>query len=192
MQKTINTKNLVFRALTGERWDDFVQLFGPHGAYGGCWCMFWRMTRKEFNQNCGENNKQAMEELVKAGTVPGIIGYLEGQPATWCSIAPREDFTSLERSRNLKRIDDKPVWSIVCFFIAKNTRSIGLMQETIEGAVAYACQNGAQIVEAYPLDVKEHKPSGDLYMGNLGSFLRAGFSEVETRGRHKIVRWSRA
>ena len=80
MNQLIRTKILVFHSLTNERWDDFVELFGPHGAYGGCWCMFWRMTRKEFSQNCGENNKQAMKELLEAGTVPGIIGYLEGKP----------------------------------------------------------------------------------------------------------------
>ena len=186
----IKTKSLIFHALTSERWDDFVQLFGAHGASGGCWCMYWRTTRKEFNQNCGENNKLAMKALIDAGTIPGIIGYLDGQPAAWCSIAPREDFASLERSRNLKRLDDKPVWSIVCFYIAKHARKMGLMQETIQGAIAYASQNGAQIIEAYPLDLKGHRPPGNLYMGHFDSFIKAGFSEIETRGSHKFVRWS--
>ena len=112
MKESIKTRNLVFHPLTIEHWDDFVKLFGAKGAYGGCWCMYWRITRKEFGQNCGDKNKQAMHELIKSGTIPGIIGYLNNQPATWCSIAPREEFASLERSRNLKRMDDKPVHQI--------------------------------------------------------------------------------
>ena len=31
----------------------------------------------------------------------------------WCSIAPRNTFSVLGRSRILKQIDDEPVWSVV-------------------------------------------------------------------------------
>lgn len=188
MDNKINPQRLVFYPLTPNCWDDFVELFGPNGAYGGCWCMFWRITRKEFNQNCGEANKQAMADLVNSNTIPGIIGYQNNQSVSWCSIAPREDFASLERSRNLKRPDDQPVWSIVCFYIAKTARNAGLMVKTIQGAIEYARQNGAEMVEAYPLDTHGHHAPGDLYMGSLSVFQKAGFSEVATRGKHVIVR----
>jgi len=187
MEKPIEIGSLAFHPLTAERWDDFVELLGPHGAYG-CWCMYWRITRAEFSRDCGEPNKLAMRELVFSGVIPGIIGYLDGQPCTWCSIAPREDFSSLERSRTLKRPDDQPVWSIVCFYIAPQARRSGLLLDTIRGALEYARRSGAALVEAYPVDVEGRRPSGDLYMGIWSVFKKAGFKLVDPRGRHNLVR----
>jgi GNAT superfamily N-acetyltransferase len=190
MEKAISTDNLDFYPLTPERWPDFVELFGANGAYGGCWCMYWRTTRREFNQNGGEGNKQAMKNLVRSGTIPGILGYRAGKAVCWCSVAPREDFASLERSRNLKRLDDRPVWSIVCFYVAKAARNMGLMLETIQAAVEYARANKAKLVEAYPVDVHDHHAPGDLYMGNLNVFIKAGFKVEESRGKHIMVRYT--
>lgn len=188
---TISVDDLDFYPLSPQRWDDFVELFSSDKVTGECWCMFWRETRQEFRLNCrnkGESNRQAMHTLVTSGVVPGILGYRGSTPLVWCSVAPREDFASLERSRNLKRLDEQPVWSIVCFYIAKSARNAGLMAVAIRAAVEYAHQNGARIVEAYPNNVHNHRSPGDLYMGNLSAFREAGFTELETRGAHKIVR----
>ncbi len=35
--------------LTHERYADFEAVLGPHGVYGGCWCMYWPLKRPEFN-----------------------------------------------------------------------------------------------------------------------------------------------
>ena len=129
-----------------------------------------------------------MKSLVQSGVIPGIMGYQEGKAVSWCSVAPREDFASLERSHNLKRLDEQPVWSIVCFYVAKPARNLGLMLETIQAAVEYARQNGAKLVEAYPVEVHGHHAPGDLYMGNLNAFIKAGFNVKETRGKHVMVR----
>ncbi len=187
----IQVDDLVFHPLTARRWEDLETLFGSHGACAGCWCMFWRLPRKEFGQNCrdsGAANRQAMRSLVHSGIIPGIIGYQAGQPVVWCSIAPREDFASLERSRNLKRLDGQPVWSIVCFYTARAARGSGRMLAAIRAAVEYARRSGAKMVEAYPTPVDGHRAPGDLYMGSLDTFIKAGFKEIETRGAHRIVR----
>jgi len=189
MSHPITTENLDFYPLTPERWSDFVELFAPDITCSGCWCMFWRITRKEFQQNGGKNNKKAMANLVHSGKIPGIIGYRSGQPVTWCSIAPREDFASLERSHTLKRPDDQPVWSIVCFFVAKTARKAGLLEETIQAAVKFAGNAGAALVEAYPVSIIGKRSPGELYMGTLKAFLDAGFYLVENRGAHSIVRF---
>ena len=187
----ISVDNLDFYPLTPQRWDDFAELFGTSSVCRACWCMFWRESRQEFSVNCrnkGEGNRQAMRALVDTGVVPGILGYRENIPLVWCSIAPREDYASLERSRNLKRLDGQPVWSIVCFYIAKSARNSGLMTTAIHAAVEHARSNGAHIVEAYPNDIHSRRSPGDLYMGNLSAFLNAGFVELEMRGAHKLVR----
>lgn len=79
-------------------------------------------TRREFEKRKGEGNRRAMKAIVDSGKLPGLLAYLETQPAGWCSVAPREEFSSLDRSPLLKRLDDQPVWSIVCFYVAKGFR----------------------------------------------------------------------
>jgi hypothetical protein len=69
-----------FYPLTVDRWSDFEELFGPKGAYGGCWCMWWRLSRKEFEAQQGEGNRQAMKAIVESEHVPGILGYSGGKP----------------------------------------------------------------------------------------------------------------
>ena len=162
-----------FHPLTPDRWEDFARLFGAHGAYGGCWCMWWRETRAEFEKRQGAGNRRAMKQIVESGEVPGILAYAAGEPAGWISIAPREKFSGLERSRVLKRIDDTPVWSIVCFFVGKEYRSRGLAVPLIRAAVEYAAERGAKVVEAYPTLPKAGPPGAGLDLHGDPFDLRA-------------------
>ena len=41
---------VVIRPVTPDRWDDVVALFGPRGACAGCWCMYFRQSRSEFER----------------------------------------------------------------------------------------------------------------------------------------------
>jgi len=170
---------LEFHPLTPDRWADFERLFGPHGAYGGCWCMFWRETRSQFARNVGETNRRLIKRLVTRGTVPGILAYAGGEPAGWCSVAPREDYPALERSRVLKRLDDAPVWSIVCFYIARAYRGQGLAIALIRATVEYVREHGGKVVEGYPTVVRAGRlPPVSSYLGVPSAFLQAGFEEV--------------
>jgi len=177
--------NLEIYPLTPDRWTDFEALFGAHGAYSGCWCMWWRLPRKEFNANQGEGNRLGFKALVEVGSPTGLLAYLDGIPSGWIALAPREDFPALERSTVLKRIDAQPVWSIVCFYIGHKARRRGLMSALIQAAVEYAAGHGATIVEAYPMITGENAAPVSTYMGNLDAFLKAGFVEV---GRPKPKR----
>ena len=180
--------DLRFHPLTPERWDDFERLFGPHGAYGGCWCMWWRSSRAEFQVRGGQGNKQAIKELVEQGVVPGILAYRDGEPLAWCSVAPREDFASLERSRVLKRLDDRPVWSIVCFYIPRRHEGQGLMQALIQAAVEYVRELGGRTVEAYPTVPRNGKlPPVSSFMGIPAVFERVGFVQVARPSQAKVV-----
>jgi GNAT superfamily N-acetyltransferase len=168
-----------YHPLTPDRWKDLEELFGERGACAGCWCMWWRLTRSEFDKQKGAKNKAAMKKIVKSGQVPGILGYSQGTPVAWCSVGPRETYCTLERSRVLKRIDDKPVWSVVCLFIAKPFRRKGISAEMLKGAVEHAKRNGAEIVEGYPVQPKKGSwPDAFLYVGLPSAFKRAGFKEA--------------
>jgi GNAT superfamily N-acetyltransferase len=144
-----------FKPLTRETWRDFERLFGRSGACGGCWCMWWRQTRREFDEKHGAANKRAMKRIVDSGRVPGILAYSAGEPVGWCSVAPRDEYLSLDRSPVLKRLDDTPVWSIVCFYVDKAHRSGGMMDELIAGAVDHVRRAGAKVVEAYPTRLRD-------------------------------------
>jgi len=179
---------LVFKPVTMTEWKDLQRLFGPNGADGGCWCMWWRIKRSEFDRMHGEENRRAMEAIIHRGEVPGLLAYLENEPIGWCSVAPREAFPVLDRSPVLKRVDNRPVWSIVCFYIARQHRRSGLTGLLIEAALEYARANGANIVEAYPVDPETSKVDpGAAFTGLIGSFRKAGFKEVARRSERRAV-----
>jgi GNAT superfamily N-acetyltransferase len=180
--------NLTFHPLTPERWSDLEALFGKNGAYGGCWCMWWRVSRSEFSKQANEGNRQALKAITESGEVPGILAYVENQPAGWCSIAPREAFPSLERSRTLKRVDDLPAWSAVCFYVARPYRRKGLMADLLRAAIDYASEHGARIIEGYPIDPKhDNLPPVSSYTGILSAFQEVGFVEVARRSEKRPI-----
>lgn len=179
---------LEFHPVTAENFPDLEQLFGPRGAMGGCWCMWWRVKRKEFEAQQGDGNHEAMCSIVESGRIPGILAYSGGEPAGWCSVAPREDFSVLDRSPNLKRVDDQPVWSIVCFFIAKKFRRQGLSTKMISAAIEYAGQQGARIIEGYPIEPKTGQaPDIYAFTGLVSTFEKSGFKEVARRSEARPI-----
>lgn len=187
-QEEDSTLDLEFQPMTAERWSDFEALFGKRGAYGGCWCMWWRCSRREFEQQQGEGNRLAMKALIDAGVVPGILAYHAGQAVGWCSVAPREQFGALERSRVLKRLDDRPVWSLVCLFVHKDFRARGVAQALIRGAVDYARSQGATLVEAYPtLPRTDRLPPVSSFMGVPALYEQAGFVECARPSKSRAI-----
>jgi len=179
--------DLKFYPLTSERWADFEKLFGKHGACGSCWCMWWRLKRSEFAKNKREGNKKAMKKIVDNDEIPGILAYVNKEPVGWCSVAPREAFPALERSRVLKRVDDKPVWSVVCFFVAKPFRRKGVTVKLLEAAIEHARKQGGKIIEGYPSDPRKVQPDVFVYTGLVSAFRKAGFLEVLRRSENRPI-----
>ncbi len=175
--------HLKFAPLTPSRWRDLEELFGERGACGGCWCMWWRLKRSEWEKKRGAGNKRALKKMVKSGAKPGLLAYVEGKPVAWCALAPREDYPVLERSRPLQRVDERPVWSVTCFFVAKPFRRRGVTVELLRAAAGYARKRGARILEGYPVAPKKGARWADpfVYTGHVSAFRRAGFREVARR-----------
>ncbi len=177
-----------FHPLTPERWADFEKLFGPRGACAGCWCMYWRLTRSQHDQQQGELNRRSIKALVDSGNIPGILAYVDDEPVGWCSIAPRQEFATLARSRILKPVDDQPVWSVVCFFVTRKYRRQGLTIQLLNAAVEYAASKGATIIEGYPVEPKEGKaPDVFVFTGLSSAFKQAGFKEVLRRSETRPI-----
>jgi GNAT superfamily N-acetyltransferase len=180
--------HLQIKPLTLAEWPDFVRLFETQGPQNGCWCMYWRVKREECRHHFGEGNKLAFQKLLEDGETPGILAYLEGEPMGWCAIAPREEFTVLDRSPTLKRVDGELVWSITCFFVAKPYRRQGMTGRLIQAAVEFARERGARIIEAYPLrtEIVKLLPY-ERFMGSEVTFIRAGFRVVARRSDRRLV-----
>jgi GNAT superfamily N-acetyltransferase len=174
--------------LTPAAWPDLERLFTRGHRFPGCWCMYWRIKRRTFEEQYGEGNREALKALVESGVVPGILAHERNEAVGWCSVAPREDFPVLDRSPVLRRIDDTPVWSLTCFFIARELRGGGLFAPLAELAVDYARERGARVVEAYPaLPASGDRSDASLYMGLYPSLLRLGFVEVARPSPRRAV-----
>ncbi len=91
-----------------------------------------------------------MKALVESGKSVGLLAYENEVPIGWCSIAPREDYDSLGRSRILKPVDDQKVWSLVCFYIQPKFRNLGVSEVLIKGAIEFVKLHHGTIIEAYP------------------------------------------
>lgn len=141
--------------------------------------MFYRKTGS--GTGVGLENRGQMKALVDRGTVPGLIGYRDGVPVAWVSLAPREDYSKLSRSPVMKPVDDRPVWSIVCFFVDGAARGRGLSERMLRAAVDYARSRGARLLEAYPVDKDERSHPDSMFFGAKSMYDRAGFREAARR-----------
>jgi len=177
-----------FYPVTKDNWKDFEKLFGEKGACAGCWCMYWRLKQSVLDAQKGNGNKQAMKKIIGSGNIPGIIAYAEGEPIGWCSVAPREEFSKLDNSRILKPVDEKSVWSVVCFFIHKNFRNKGLSIALLNAAKRFVKSSGGKILEGYPIEPKKDKiPDVFAWTGISAAFQSAGFKEVARRSETRPI-----
>jgi GNAT superfamily N-acetyltransferase len=174
--------------LIASRWKDFETLFGARGACGGCWCMSWRLPKAVFEKQKGTGNKKAIKKIVNKDMAPGVLAYHDGQAIGWCAVAPRERFLRLENSRVLAPLDDKPVWSVTCFFIAKPFRRKGVSVELLKGVIKFCRQKGAKIIEAYPsVPYNDKIPDAFAWTGIPSSFEKAGFVEAARRSKSRPI-----
>jgi GNAT superfamily N-acetyltransferase len=167
--------------LTPDRWADFSALFDEGGDPKNCSCMFWRVRSKDWSFTNGAETREGMHRLVEQDRdpAPGLLAYRDGRAIGWVSVAPREDYEKLTSSRVRPKIDDTPVWSIVCFVVSKAARRQGLTRQLLDAAADYARAHGAPALEAYPVDPGDGRiPAAVGYTGILSTFEDAGFEVV--------------
>jgi GNAT superfamily N-acetyltransferase len=139
-------------------------------------------------KNRGERNKETLKRIVDSGKIPGVIAFVQGEPVGWCAVAPRDEYPTLERSRILRRVDDEPVWSVVCFFVAKKFRHRGITVKLLHSAIDYVRRRGGKIVEGYPIEpTKARTPDPFAYTGLVTAFRKAGFAEAARRSKTRPV-----
>jgi len=173
--------------LTPGRWLDLEAVFASRGCSvaRGCWCMAYRRTGPQPPLPAGtrraDANRADLKALVDAGKSPGLIAYRGRIPVGWISLAPREEFARLKRSSVMKPVDDKPVWSVICFVVPGEHRGHGIAHALLRGAIDYARKRGATLIEAYPVDRAGRSSDDTLWFGAKSMYDRVGFKEVARR-----------
>ena len=172
--------------LTGARFTDLDDLFAT-GDPRWCWCMYFRARGRSWANSSASTNRADLEGLTNgadetAGVAPGLVAFRDGAAIGWVSLGPREDYERLAFSKMLRPVDDRPVWSIVCFVVAGRQRGKGVATALLDAAIEYARGHGASTLEAYPVHESRGRVSSDAaYTGTQGMFERAGFAVVELR-----------
>jgi len=184
---------LTVAPLTPDRWPDLETIFNARGCSlaRNCWCMAYRVRGYGEPAPPGvsrwQANRSMFKKLVDAGKPPGLVGYLDTVPAGWVSVGPREDYAKLAHSPVMKPVDEKPVWSIICFVVPSEFRGRGVARALLDEAIAYAQGQGAKLVEAYPIDKSGRSKDVDLWFGAKSMYDKAGFVEVARRKPHRPV-----
>jgi GNAT superfamily N-acetyltransferase len=178
------------RPLGPDTFGDLEALFElPGGSIvRGCWCMYYRRTGKvAVGAAAGNHNKADLCELVENGAVPGLIAYVDGRPAGWISLGSREDYLKLRRSPVMKPVDDAEVWSVVCTYVAREFRGLGLQHRLLAAGIDFARANGVRLIEAYPVDKPERSHDDFMFFGSRSLYQKAGFTEVVRRSPTRVV-----
>ena len=171
---------LLFHPATPDRWSDLESLFGTSGADDGCWCMTWRQTESQLANAIPEHNRALFKGQIDSGVSPGLLAYMGETAVGWCGVSPRASFVRLEGHRYFQNpTTDKAIWTIICLFVSKQARKQGVASGLLNAAVKYAIANGAQAIEAYPVN-SHGKPltAKEAFPGTVPMFLKAGFKEI--------------
>ena len=178
-------RDLEIPPLTADRFADLDGLFAT-GDPRRCWCMYFRARGRSWANSSAASNRADLEGLTSksddsGGVAPGLVAYRDGAAIGWVSLAPREDYERLAFSKMLRPVNDRPVWSIVCFVVGRE-RGKGVATALLDVAIEYARERGATMLEAYPIHESRGRVSSDAaYTGTQGMFERAGFEVAELR-----------
>lgn len=177
------------RPLTPDRWSDLETVFGASGGYCGCWCMYWREPRKDYEGPARKEMKARFKRRVSNGPPPGLIAYSkDGEPVGWAQVTPRPDVPNWNGARRLSApadpadAEDGKVWALNCFVIRRDWRRKGVSKALLAAAVAHAKKGGARALDACPVEAADKaRPAVSLYHGTAAMFVRAGFAEIARR-----------
>jgi GNAT superfamily N-acetyltransferase len=180
--------DVVVHPLTPDRWDDLAALFQEGGDPKWCWCQFYRERGLDWSNSTAKSNRERLASLTRDGPAPGLVAYDGDRAVGWVSLAPRPAFDRLTHAKVLAPVDDKPVWSIVCFVVSRKARGRGVARALLDAAMAWAKDQGATILEAYPSDTDGRRiPSANAYHGTLSMFEDAGFEVVARRQANRTT-----
>lgn len=126
----------------------------------------------------GPARGERVQQLIEEEGPIGVLAYDGDEVVGWAAVAPRAD-TTFARSRKIPHVDDLDVWSAWCIRVRPGHRGKGISHDLLQGAIAFAREQGAPALEGYPVDNQGEKVDRTMaYVGTRGLFERAGFTKV--------------
>ncbi len=184
---------ITVRPVSEALFGDVQTVFGARGQAARCQCQGYRLGWYGQHSDDVQGRRELLRDQVIEGH--GLLAYLDSEPVGWCSLAPRCDYTHLRhttwRGRNEDR-DDPSVWAVICLVTRAGFRRQGVSRALVAKTIGLARDGGARSVEAYPMKPAPGKDVtwGELHVGELGTFLDAGFRVVHVPSlRRAIVRY---
>ncbi|MCW2606361.1 MAG: family N-acetyltransferase [Frankiales bacterium] len=167
------------RPATLARFPDVARVLGPRNPSSSvCWCLSHRVDARTNRALVGPARGELVRSLCARDTAPGVLAYEQDEVVGWAAVAPRAELP-FARSRTIPVLDDLPVWSLWCVRVRPGHRRKGVAVPLLEGAVEYARQQGAPVVEGYPVDNRGARVDLTMaYVGTLSMFERAGFARA--------------
>lgn len=189
-KKPKTSNELTIAPVTPGRWSDLETLFGANGAYSNCWCTWWILSGRGFDDALPAERRSLLEGVVADGDKPGLLAYREKRPVGWCAVGPRTRYARMmsPRSRTFGppgEVDGN--WVINCFFIPRSERGIGVATALLEAAVKFAFESGAQVLDGYPL-IDGRRGAAAMFVGTVSMFQKAGFEEVSRVRERPLMR----
>jgi ribosomal protein S18 acetylase RimI-like enzyme len=175
-------------------WADVEHSLTGGGDGGSCWCQWFTIPRKDFNEATSDERRELLRrELATRSPSPGLVAYVEDEAAAWMRVGPRTNQPTLLRARvvtagSIEPADDPGVWAITCFVVRRQFRGLGVAKRLVDAGIEYATAHGARLVEAYPFDT-ERRPRrvNELYVGTVNLFREQGFAETTRPTDARVV-----
>ena len=176
--------------------EDVEAVLGTGGARK-CRCQALKCAGWIWSDTTQEQREAALVEQTACGTdgpTSGLVGYVDGEPAGWVAVEPRENYPRVwSRKKDWMRRDPElaGVWSVTCFVVRPGFRRQGLTYELAAAAVTHARQAGAHVLEGYPTEPAPGRTViwDEASVGLLQVFLDAGFEVVASPTlRRRVVR----
>lgn len=171
------------RPLTGDTWDALAMLFREGGDPRWCWCQHWRLRSKDMGAAKVPELRERLRAQAESDQPPGLVAFDGDRAVGWVSLGPRVAFERITHSKVIPTIDDRPVWSVVCFAVSTTARGQGVARALLDAAVEHARERGAVALEAYPVAIGDGEAihPDAAFTGTLPMFERAGFRVVADR-----------
>lgn len=168
---------------TGARFPDVSTILAPKKAGAqGCWCLSYRLSPKQNDALRAPHRAEEVQRLCRRRShAPGVLAYDSGEVVGWAAIAPREELVGFDPRRF--PADQPGVWVLYCFRVRAGRGGQGVSRALLDGAVGYAHDQGAEAVEAYPIDAGgERIDRTQASAGLLEWFTDAGFAVTGDTG----------
>jgi GNAT superfamily N-acetyltransferase len=179
-------------------WEDLQAVFGDRGTAHRCQCQRYKLQPKEsFSSQPVQERAHRLRQQTDSGepssaSTSGLVAYLDGEPAGWCAVEPRNAYTGLVRNQEVPwkgRDEDRTdasVWALTCLFTRSGFRRRGVSRALVGAAVEHAQAHGAAALEAYPINTSAVILE-ELHVGLEQYYAAAGFVVVTRPTKRRAV-----